>query len=71
MCIEVLREWEAKGLRCLNTKNVKPTKTKTRFQLLYDKARKEVLRQMKKTGKRPKPSTITKYHIKEEELKNV
>jgi len=33
------------------------------------RARKEVLRRMKKTGKRPKQSTIDKYQIKDEEIK--
>ena len=36
---------------------------------MYNKARKEVLRQMKKTGKMPKQSTIEKYKIKDVEIK--
>ena len=36
---------------------------------MYNKARKEVLRKIKKTGKMPKQSTIDKYQIKEDEVK--
>jgi len=67
---KLLREWEAKGLRCLNTKKCKTYEDKKQDpNFLYNRARKEVLRQIKKTGKRPKPSTITKYHIKDKEIK--
>jgi hypothetical protein len=36
---------------------------------MYNKARKEVLRKIKKTGKMPKHATIEKYQIKDEEIK--
>ena len=36
---------------------------------LYNKARKEVLRQIKKTGKMPKQSTVEKYELKNSEIK--
>jgi hypothetical protein len=36
---------------------------------MYKRARKEVLRQMEKTKKLPKPETLTKYEIKDEEIK--
>jgi len=36
---------------------------------LYNKARKEILRKIKKTGKMPKQSTIDKYQVKDFEIK--
>jgi len=36
---------------------------------MYNKARKQVLYQMKKSGKMPKPSTTDKYQLKDEEIK--
>jgi hypothetical protein len=38
---------------------------------MYNKARKEVLRQIKKTGKMPKDATVEKYQIKDCEIKEV
>jgi len=38
---------------------------------MYTRARKEVLRQMEKTGKLPKPETLAKYDIKEDELREI
>jgi group I intron endonuclease len=38
---------------------------------MYKRARKEVLRNMEKTGKLPKPETLAKYEIKDEEIKEV
>jgi hypothetical protein len=67
-------EWESKGMQCLNT-----TKFETRAEryqrqkcepdFLKAIGRKKVLRQMKKTGKLPKPETLAKYQVKDEELK--
>jgi hypothetical protein len=70
----LISEWEAKGLRCLNTLRCKTDKEKYEHKkkdpnFIYMRARKEVLRRMKKTGKRPKQSTIDKYQIKDEEIK--
>jgi hypothetical protein len=69
-------EWESKGMQCLNT-----TKFETRAEryqrqkcepdFLKAIGRKKVLRQMKKTGKLPKPETLAKYEIKDEEIKEV
>ena len=67
---KLIGEWEAKGMRCLNTQKCKTYEDKKQDPtFLYNKARKEVLRQMKKTGKMPKQSTIEKYHIKDEEIR--
>ena len=67
---KLIGEWEAKGLRCLNTQKCKTYEDKKQDPtFLYNKARKEVLRQMKKTGKMPKQSTIEKYQIKDVEIK--
>ena len=71
---KLLGEWEAKGLRCLNTLRCKTDKEKYEDkkqdpEFLYKRARKEVLRQMKNTGKMPKDATLEKYQIKEEEVK--
>ena len=38
---------------------------------MYNKARKEVLRKIKKTGKMPKQSTIDKYELKNVDIKEV
>jgi len=38
---------------------------------MYKRARKEVLRQMEKTKKLPKPETLAKYDIKEDELREI
>jgi hypothetical protein len=70
----LIGDWEAKGMRCLNTLRCKTDKEKYENkkkdpEFMYKRARKEVLRQMKKTGKMPKQSTIEKYHIKDEEIK--
>jgi hypothetical protein len=70
----LISEWEAKGLRCLNTLRCKTDREKYEDKkkdpnFIYMRARKEVLRRMKKTGKRPKQSTIDKYQIKDEEIK--
>jgi len=67
---KLLGEWEAKGFRCLNKLRCKTYEDKKKDpEFLYNRARKEVLRQMKKTGKMPKDTTIEKYHIKEDEIK--
>jgi len=69
---KLLGEWEAKGFRCLNKLRCKTYEDKKQDpNFMYNRARKEVLRQMKKTGKIPKQSTIEKYHIKEDEIKEV
>ena len=70
----LILDWEAKGLRCLNALRCKTDKEKYEDKkkdpdFMYNKARKEVLRQIKKTGKMPKDTTVEKYQIKEEELK--
>ena len=67
---KLLGEWEAKGFRCLNKLRCKTYENKKKDpEFMYKRARKEVLRQMKKTGKMPKQSTIEKYQIKDEEIK--
>ena len=67
---KLIGEWEARGLRCLNTQKCKTYEDRKQDPtFMYNKARKEVLRQMKKTGKMPKHSTVEKYHIKEHEIK--
>ena len=70
----LIGDWEAKGMRCLNTRQAKTRaeryeESKKDPSFIYTRARKEVLRQMKKTQKMPKPSTIKKYNIREEEIK--
>jgi hypothetical protein len=67
---KLIGEWEAKGLRCLNTQKCKTYEDKKKDpEFLYKRARKEILRQIKKTGKMPKPSTIEKYQVKDFEIK--
>lgn len=70
---KLLGEWEAKGMKCLNTKKIKSRserykENKKDPDFLYKCGRAKVLRQMKKTGKRPKSSTIEKYQITEDEI---
>jgi len=70
----LIGDWEARGMRCLNTRQAKTRaeryeESKKDPSFIYTRARKEVLRQMKKTQKTPKPSTIKKYNIREEEIK--
>jgi group I intron endonuclease len=60
--------------RCLNTytgktRAEKYQETKKDPDFMYRRARKEVLRQMEKTKKLPKPETLAKYEIKEDEIK--
>jgi len=58
--------------RCLNSDTGKTRSEKYQeckdSNFMYERARKEVLRQMKKTGKLPKPSTCEKYQIKDDEI---
>jgi hypothetical protein len=69
---KLIGEWEAKGLRCLNKLRCKSYEDKKQDpNFMYNRARKEVLRQIKKTGKMPKDATVEKYHIKEDEIKEV
>ena len=69
---KLLGEWEAKGFRCLNKLRCKTYEDKKQDpNFMYNRARKEVLRQIKKTGKMPKQSTVEKYQIKEDEIKEV
>jgi hypothetical protein len=66
----LISEWESKGLRCLNTQKCKTYEDKKQDpNFMYNKARKEVLRQMKKTRKMPKQSTIDKYQVKDFEIR--
>jgi len=70
----LVNEWESKGLRCLNThtgktRTEKYQESKKDPDFMYRRARKEVLRQMEKTKKLPKPETLAKYEIKEDEIK--
>jgi hypothetical protein len=72
----LISDWEAKGLRCLNTLRCKTDKEKYEDKkqdptFLYNKARKEILRKIKKTGKMPKDATLEKYQIKEEEANKI
>jgi group I intron endonuclease len=58
--------------RCLNTNKYKTYEDKKKDpDFLKAIGRKKVLRQMKKTGKLPKPETLTKYDIKEDELREI
>jgi len=67
---KLIADWEAKGLRCLNTQKCKTYEDKKQDpEFLYKRARKEVLRQMKKTGKMPKDATLEKYQVKDFEIK--
>ena len=67
---KLLGEWEAKGFRCLNKLRCKTYEDKKQDpEFMYKRARKEVLRQMKNTGKMPKQSTIEKYELKNSEIK--
>ena len=70
----LIKDWEAKGMRCLNahtckTKAEKYQDKKKDPDFLKAISRKKVLRQMEKTGKLPKPETLAKYQIKDEEVK--
>src|SRR6056300_63753 len=72
----LVSERESKGMRCLNTTPGKSyseryEKCKKDPNFMYKRARKEVLRQMEKTGKLPKPETLAKYDIKEDELREI
>ncbi|ABY27928.1 hypothetical protein OtV5_131c [Ostreococcus tauri virus OtV5] len=68
----LISEWEAKGLRCLNTQKCKTYEDKKKDpNFMYNKARKEVLRKIKKTGKMPKQSTIDKYELKNVDIKEI
>src|SRR6056300_1738723 len=67
----LVSERESKDMRCLNTTPGKSyseryEKCKKDPNFMYKRARKEVLRQMEKTGKIPKPETLAKYDIKED-----
>ena len=67
---------ESKGMRCLNATPGKSyseryEKCKKDPNFMYKRARKEVLRQMKKTGKLPKPETLAKYQVKEDEVREI
>ena len=56
--------------RCLNTNKYKTYEDKKKDpDFLKAIGRKKVLRQMEKTGKLPKPETLSKYDIKDEEIK--
>jgi hypothetical protein len=62
--------------RCLNTytgktRAEKYQESKKDPDFMYKRARKEVLRQMEKTGKLPKPETLAKYDIREDEFREV
>src|SRR6056300_432728 len=62
--------------RCLNTytgktRAEKYQESKKDPEFMYKRARKEVLRQMEKTKKLPKLETLTKYEIKEDEVREV
>src|SRR6056300_1732073 len=72
----LVSERESKGMRCLNTTPGKSyseryEKCKKDPNFMYKRARKEVLRQMEKTKKLPKPETLAKYDIKEDELREI
>ena len=72
----LISDWEAKGMKCLNTHTCK-----TRAEKYQDKkkdpdflkaiSRKKVLKTMEKTGKLPKPATLEKHDIREVEIKEV
>src|SRR5210317_492546 len=72
----LVSERESKGMRCLNNTHGKSyseryEKCKKDPDFMYKRARKEVLRQMEKTKKLPKPETLAKYEIKEDELREI
>jgi len=69
----LIRDWEAKGMRCLNirqsrTYSERYEKCKNNPHFMYNKARKQRIHQIKKTGKMPKQSTLDKYNITFSEL---
>ncbi|ALI95494.1 hypothetical protein APZ24_gp131 [Ostreococcus lucimarinus virus 2] len=69
---KLIGDWEAKGFRCLNKLRCKTYEDKKQDpNFMYNRARKEVLRQIKKTGKMPKQSTVEKYELKNSEIKEV
>jgi hypothetical protein len=69
---KLIADWEAKGMRCLNTQKCKTYEDKKQDpEFLYKRARKEVLRKIKKTGKMPKDATLEKYQVKDEELREI
>jgi len=58
--------------RCLNINKYKTYEDRKKDpDFLKTIGRKKVLRQMEKTGKRPKPETLAKYEIKEDEFREV
>ena len=58
--------------RCLNTNKYRTYEDRKKDpDFMYRCARKEVLRQMEKTKKLPKPETLAKYEIKEDEFREV
>ncbi len=73
---KLVNDLESRGLRCLNThmgktRAEKYQESKKDPDFMYQRARKEVLRQMEKTKKLPKPETLEKYKFKDEEIKEV
>jgi hypothetical protein len=69
----LIRDWEDKGMRCLNTIQCKTRveryeKSKKDPDFLHNQARNKIISRMKKTGKIPKQSTLDKYNITFSEL---
>ena len=68
---KLVNDLESRGLRCLNThmgktRAEKYQESKKDPDFMYKRARKEVLRNMEKTKKLPKQSTLEKYDIRED-----
>jgi hypothetical protein len=69
----LIMDWEAKGMRCLNTIQCKTRveryeKSKKDPDFLHNQARNKIISRMKKTEKIPKQSTLDKYNITFSEL---
>jgi hypothetical protein len=70
----LVSERESKGMRCLNTikfetRSERYQRQKCEPDFLKHISREKVLKTMEKTKKLPKPETLAKYEIKDEELK--
>jgi group I intron endonuclease len=72
----LVSEREPKGMRCLNTikfetRSERYQRQKCEPDFLKHISREKVLKTMEKTKKLPKPETLAKYEIKEDELREI
>jgi hypothetical protein len=72
----LVSERESKGMRCLNTikfetRSERYQRQKCEPDFLKHISREKVLKTMEKTKKLPKPETLAKYDIKEDELREI